>query len=143
MHRTSDSIVDIRSLDRVPLRIVALGAKGRGVIAERRIEPGEIVERSPVIIVPEADRAAVDRSNVGNYIVMWEHGTTANDFGTGKGRAAIVLGFASLVNHSDTPNCDFVRHIEALALDLFTVRTIEAGEELTIDYGTALWFTPG
>ena len=54
----------------------------------------------------------------------------------------VVLGFASLVNHADAPNCDFVRYIDALALDLVALRTIEAGEELTIDYGLTLWFAP-
>jgi SET domain-containing protein len=54
----------------------------------------------------------------------------------------VVLGYASLVNHSTTPNCDTVRHIEALAHDLIALRPIASGEELTIDYGMALWFTP-
>jgi SET domain-containing protein len=53
-----------------------------------------------------------------------------------------VLGFTSLVNHSDSPNCDFIRYIEALALDLIAIRHIPAGEELTIDYGLTLWFAP-
>jgi SET domain-containing protein len=53
-----------------------------------------------------------------------------------------VLGFSSLINHSDDPNCRFIRHIEALALDTIATRTIRAGEELTFDYGMELWFTP-
>ena len=53
-----------------------------------------------------------------------------------------MLGFASLMNHSSDPNCDFVRYIEALALDLFALRDIAAGEELRFDYGMTLWFTP-
>ncbi len=136
-------MVEVHSAQRVPLRVAAVAGRGRGVVAERRIEAGELVERSPVLIIPEADRAAVDPTNVGNYIFMWEHGTTAEDLCTGKGRAAVVLGFASLVNHADAPNCDFVRYIDALALDLVALRTIEAGEELTIDYGLTLWFAPG
>ena len=54
----------------------------------------------------------------------------------------MVLGYTSLVNHSPEPNCDIVRYIDALALDLVAVRPIAAGEELTIDYGLTLWFTP-
>lgn len=92
--------------------------------------------------MPEAERAVVDATNVGNYIFMWEHDTVAEDLYSKKGRAAIVLGFTSLVNHSASPNCDFVRYIEALALDLFAIRDIAAGEELTFDYGLTLWFTP-
>ena len=142
MHRTSRDAVTVHSAGRVPLRVLALGARGRGVVAERAIAAGELVERAPVLIIPEADRAAVDPTNVGNYIFLWEHDTVAQDLYTGRGRAAVVLGYTSLVNHSDTPNCDFVRHIDALALELFAVRDMAAGEELTIDYGLTLWFTP-
>ena len=119
-----------------------MGGKGRGVVAERDIVAGELVERAPVLIVPEADRTGVDRTNLGNYIFMWEHDTVAEDLYAQKGRAAVVLGFASLLNHASDPNCDFVRYIDALALDLVAVRDIRVGEELTIDYGLTLWFTP-
>jgi SET domain-containing protein len=142
MHKTSRADVVVRGTDRVPLRIAPMGSKGRGVVAERDIVAGELVERAPVLIVPEADRVGVDRTNLGNYIFMWEHDTVAEDLYMQKGRAAVVLGFASLINHSGSPNCDFVRYIDALALDLVALRGIRAGEELTIDYGLTLWFTP-
>jgi uncharacterized protein len=132
----------VRSCQRVPLRVVDLGRRGRGVVAERRIAAGELVERAPVVIIPHAERAAVDPTNVGNYIFLWEPGTTGQDLYRQEGRAAIVLGFASLVNHSAEPNCAFTRHFEALALDLHAIRTIEAGEEITFDYGMTLWFEP-
>ena len=139
---TSSKPVDIDSMQRVPLRIAHLGRRGRGVVAGRRIAAGELVERAPVIVVPEEDRAAVDASSVGAHIFMWEHGTTGEDIYSRKGRAAVVLGFASLVNHAADPNCRLVRHIEALALDLIALRDIEDGEELTFDYGMTLWFEP-
>ena len=142
MHETSRTHVVVRSTDRVPLRIALMGGKGRGVVAERDITAGELVERAPVLIVPEADRAGIDRTSLGNHIFMWEHDTVAEDLYTQKGRAAVVLGVASLLNHSGDPNCDFVRYIDALALDLVAIRDIKAGDELTIDYGLTLWFTP-
>jgi SET domain-containing protein len=142
MHETSRAEVVVRSTDRVPLRIALMGGKGRGVVAERDITAGELVERAPVLIVPEADRAGIDRTSLGNHIFMWEHDTVAEDLYTQRGRAAVVLGVASLLNHSGDPNCDFVRYIDALALDLVAIRDIKAGDELTIDYGLTLWFTP-
>jgi SET domain-containing protein len=142
MHRTSREAVVVHGGARAPLRVVSLGGRGRGVVAERAIAPGELVERAPVLVIPEADRASVDPTNVGNYIFMWEHDTVAQDLYSRKGRAAVVLGYTSLVNHADAPNCDFIRYIDALALDLVAVRPIAPGEELTIDYGLTLWFTP-
>jgi hypothetical protein len=132
----------VRSGQRVPLRVVHLGKRGRGVVAERRIAAGELVERSPVLIIPHEQRAAVDPTNVGNYIFLWEPGTTGEDLYRQEGRAAIALGYTSLVNHSPEPNCAFTRHFEALALDLYAIRGIEEGEEITFDYGMTLWFEP-
>jgi uncharacterized protein len=132
----------IHSRQRVPLRVVELGARGRGAMAERRIEAGELVERSPVLIIRHEQRAAVDPTNVGNYIFLWEAGTTGQDLYKQEGRAAIVLGYTSLVNHSAAPNCTFIRHFDELALDLVASRDIAAGEEITFDYGMTLWFTP-
>ena len=141
MHRTSRDAVTVHG-NRVPLRVVQAGRRGRGVVAEREISQGQLIERAPVLIIPEAARAAVDQTNVGNYIFMWEHDTVGQDLYSQKGRAAVVLGYTSLVNHSPEPNCDTVRYIDAFALDLVALRPIAAGEELTIDYGLTLWFTP-
>jgi SET domain-containing protein len=127
---------------RVPLRVVDFGRRGRGVVAGRRIEAGELVERSPVLIIPHAQRAAIDPTNVGNYIFLWEPGTTGQDIYRQEGRAAIALGYTSLVNHSARPNCAFTRHFDALVLDLHALREIEPGEEITFDYGMTLWFEP-
>ena len=127
---------------RAPLRITYMGRRGRGVVADRRVEQGELVERSPVLVIPHADRAAVDPTVVFTYVFMWEHGTVEEDLYKHQGRAAIALGFTSLLNHSHAPNCAFIRHIDDLAIDLVALRAIEAGEELTIDYQMTLWFTP-
>jgi uncharacterized protein len=124
------------------LRIAQLGRRGRGVIADARLARGRLVERSPVLVIPHADRAATDGTVVFTYVFMWEHGTVEEDLYRHQGRAAIALGYTSLLNHSYAPNCGFFRHIDDLAIDLVALRDIEAGEELTIDYQMPLWFTP-
>jgi len=140
VHKTSPEIVSVENASGA-MRVIPFG-DGRGVEALRAIRAGEVIERSPVILVPEHDRVAVDASNVGSYIFMWEHDTTGEDLYSQKGRAAVVLGYTSLINHSPDPNCTIVRYIDALAIDLIALRDIAAGEELRIDYHMTLWFTP-
>ena len=132
----------VRSSLRAPLRVVPIGGRGRGVVGEAAIPGGTLVERSPVLVIPASDRAAVDPSIVFTYVFMWEHDTVEEDLYRHEGRAAIALGFTSLLNHSYAPNCDFVRHIDELVIDLVAARDIAPGEELTIDYQMTLWFTP-
>jgi len=132
----------IDSSQRLPLRIKVMGQRGRGVVAAAQIHKGDLVERSPVLIIPASDRAATDATVVFTYVFMWEHNTVEEDLYRHQGRAAIALGYTSLLNHSYTPNCKFVRHIDELIIDLIALRDIEAGEELTIDYQMTLWFTP-
>lgn len=116
------------------------GGKGRGVVALRDIPAGATIERSPVLIIPDQDRATTDATVVFTYVFMWEHGTTEQDLYDGKGRAGIALGLSSLLNHSYTPTAIFIRHIDALELELKTCRAVKAGEEITIDYQMKLWF---
>jgi hypothetical protein len=135
-------LLPLHSLQRVPLRIGRFGARGRGVVADRAIAAGTLIERSPVLVIPPRDRAATDGSIVFTYVFMWEHGTVEEDLYKHEGRSAIALGYTSLLNHSYTPNCEFIRHIDELMIDLVALRDIAAGEELTIDYQMTLWFTP-
>ena len=132
----------VRSSQRLPLRVLQMGKRGRGVVAEADIQAGTLIERSPVLVIPAGDRAAVDPTIVFTYVFMWEHDTVEEDLYRHEGRSAIALGYTSLLNHSYTPNCDFIRHIDEFAIDLVAHRDIAAGEELTIDYQMTLWFTP-
>jgi hypothetical protein len=134
--------VPVRSTDRLLLRIATMGPRGRGVLADAPIGKGELVERSPVLVIPHQDRAAVDGTIVFTYVFMWEHDTIEEDLYRHEGRAAIALGFTSLLNHSYAPNCTFIRHIDEFVIDLVALRDIAPGEELTIDYQMTLWFTP-
>ena len=127
---------------RARLSISDFGRRGRGVVAEETIEPGRLVERSPVLIIPSDDRAAVDKTVIFTYVFMWEHHTVEQDLYKHSGRAAIALGYTSLLSHSSNPNCGFVRHIDELFIDVFAKRLIQVGEELTIDYQMTLWFDP-
>jgi SET domain-containing protein len=137
-NRGSTPNLDIRA----PLAIVNFTDRGRGIVAVEDIEPGRLVERSPVLIIPSADRHAVDKTVIFTYVFMWEHHTVEEDLYKHRGRSAIALGYTSLLSHSFEPNCNFVRHIDELFIDVFAKRHIRAGEELTIDYQMTLWFDP-
>lgn len=124
------------------LGVVDFGDRGRGIVALENIEQGQLIERSPVLIIPADERLAVDGTVIFTYVFMWEHNTVEQDLYDHRGRSAIALGFTSLLSHSFDPNCTFVRHIDALLIDVFAKRAIKAREELTIDYQMTLWFDP-
>src|SRR4051794_29594027 len=147
--QTSDTEVERRrpeatfsTAQRAQLTVRDFGARGRGIVALEDIEPGRLVERSPVLVIPSEQRLAVDNTIIFTYVFMWEHHTVEQDLYKHSGRSAIALGYTSLLSHSYEPNCIFVRHIDALFIDVFAKRRIPAGEELTIDYQMTLWFDP-
>lgn len=112
------------------LKLVPIDGKGRGVIATRPINRGKLVEASPVIRMKKADR--LDRSTVlSHYPFEWNDPPYVQAF---------PLGFAGLLNHSDTPNCKIESDIKGEVLCTYALRHIAAGEELTWDYGIPPWF---
>ena len=127
---------------RAVLAVRDFGLRGRGIVALENIEPGRLIERSPVLIIPSEERVAVDNTVIFTYVFMWEHHMLEEDLYQHRGRSAIALGYTSLLSHSYEPNCIFVRHIDELFIDVFAKRRIRRGEELTIDYQMTLWFDP-
>jgi uncharacterized protein len=127
---------------RGPFAVAEFGERGRGIVALEDIKYGQLIERSPVLIIPANERRMVDGTVIFTYVFMWEHNTVEQDLYDHQGRSAIALGYTSLLSHSFEPNCNFVRHIDALLIDIVAKRAITAGEELTIDYQMTLWFDP-
>jgi SET domain-containing protein len=117
-----------------------IDGKGRGVIALCDIPAGTVIERCPVLIIPDHDRVRSDATVVFTYVYMWEHGTSEQDLYAGTGRAGIALGLSSLLNHSYMPNATFTRLIDTLELELRTSQAVPRGGEITIDYQMKLWF---
>ena len=112
------------------LKLVPIEGKGRGVITTRPINRGKLVEASPVIRMKKVDR--LDRSTVlSHYPFEWNDPPYVQ---------ACPLGFAGLLKHSETPNCKIESDIKGEVLCTYTLRNIEAGEELTWNYGIPAWF---
>lgn len=101
--------------------------KGRGVFATKQIEKDIVVEKSPVLLLsPETSEEILTLTGLDHYCYDFD------------GRTAIALGFGSLFNHSDTPNCDWYEVCNTIVF--ITNQTVKANEEITIDYGVELWF---
>jgi hypothetical protein len=110
--------------------------KGRGVFARAPIPAGTVIERAPVVIVPQQERPLLDRTILHDYYFQWDDGPEP------AGRGAVALGLVSLCNHSPGPNARAQRNPTRLTLDLVALAPIAPGEEITVDYGCDLWFEP-
>ncbi|MEO6547380.1 MAG: SET domain-containing protein-lysine N-methyltransferase [Ferruginibacter sp.] len=113
------------------------GAKGRGVFTSKRIGAGKVVEISPVIVMSGEDRQHLDKTPLHNYIFEW---------GENKDKCCMSLGLVAVYNHSYESNCEYFMDYEADTILVKSVRRIEKGEELTINYNgdwnneNKLWF---
>ncbi|WP_274310032.1 SET domain-containing protein [Solibacillus daqui] len=118
-----------------PICIKDTGKYGKGIYATRDIKKDELIEVSPVIILPKGDWKYLKKTSLLYYSFYW-----------GKNDTAIALGFGSLFNHSYTPNTNFENNTENLSIDFYALNDILMGEELTINYNgdlenkSPLWF---
>ncbi len=107
------------------LYIDSVGKKGRGVFTNERISRGTIVEVSPVIVMEKADREYLDHTLLHDYIFEW---------GKDNDKCCMALGWIPIYNHSYTSNCEYFMDFEDHTIFIKTVRMVQKGEELTINY---------
>ena len=112
-------------------------AKGKGMFTNELILADTIIEIAPVIVMPAADRVLLDKTLLHDYIFEW---------GTDKTQCCMALGFVPIYNHSYNSNCEYFMDYSTNTIMLKTVRNIETGEEVFINYNgdfndkAALWF---
>ena len=112
-------------------------AKGKGMFTNELILADTIIEIAPVIVMPAPDRLLLDKTLLHDYIFEW---------GTDKTQCCMALGFVPIYNHSYNSNCEYFMDYSTNTIMLKTVKNIEAGEEVFINYNgdfndkTALWF---
>ncbi|HEY0107126.1 MAG TPA: SET domain-containing protein-lysine N-methyltransferase [Rhizomicrobium sp.] len=112
-----------------------LAGRGRGVIAKASIAKDEVIEVSPVLPLALADSEC---PGLNDYSLAWGEDAPG---GLGPQKdCAIGLGYLCLYNHAEAPNVTFDHRYDAEEIAVVALRDIEAGEELTIDYGVPLWF---
>ena len=103
------------------------GRYGRGVFATRAFAKGDAVEACPTLEL-HGDNVT---GRLGDYV-----------FGSAESEDNVVLplGYGMLYNHSYEANCEYVQDGPEV-ITFITTRDVEAGEELTIDYGEEWWST--
>lgn len=111
--------------------------KGRGVFTNADIDPGTVIEISPVIVMGLEDRKLLDQTLLHDYIFEWGHD---------QDQCCMALGYIPLYNHSYGSNCEYTMDYDEQLISVKTVRPIKAGEELFINYNgdwnneTPVWF---
>lgn len=111
--------------------------KGKGVYTHSPIAAGVIIEVSPVIVMEKEDRVNLDKTLLHDYIFEW---------GEDRDKCCMALGFIPMYNHSYKSNCEYFMDYEEETIFVKTVRAVEKGEELTINYNgdwddeTRVWF---
>ena len=110
---------------------------GRGVYTAETIAPDTEVEVSPVIVMSADDRTHLDKTALHDYIFEW---------GALKDKCCMALGLVPIYNHSYSSNCEYFMNYDEDVILVKTVRLIEKGEELTINYNgdwddkSKIWF---
>lgn len=99
--------------------------KGRGVFTLEKLPPRKVVEISSVLVMDPDARALLDQTALHDYIFDW---------GAADGFCCVAWGYVSLYNHSYESNCEYFMDYETGTITIKTVRTIQPGEELTINY---------
>ncbi len=111
--------------------------KGRGVFTRERIPANTNIETAPVIVMEMNDRQQLDKTLLHDYIFEW---------GKQKDKCCMALGLIPIYNHSYKSNCEYFMDFNDDTITVKTVRIIEKGEELTINYngdwndGKKIWF---
>jgi SET domain-containing protein len=111
--------------------------KGNAVFARSPIPADTVIEVAPVIVMDKKDREHLDKTLLHDYIFEW---------GEQKDKCAMALGWVPVYNHSYTSNCEYFMDYTDNTIMVKTVRAIDPGEELTINYNgdwndtTPVWF---
>ncbi len=112
---------------------------GWGVFADVPIEADTHIESAPGISVPgeilrlcyyilTSDGIPPDQLVLDQYGIGWP-----ND------RVLFPLGWVGLYNHAEDPSAEFVFLLEPNTVGIRSIRPIQAGEEITVNYGEEWW----
>ncbi|MCX6204062.1 MAG: SET domain-containing protein-lysine N-methyltransferase [Bacteroidetes bacterium] len=99
--------------------------RGRGVFTTQAIASGTTIEIAPVLVFDPTQRLKLEETLLYDYIFEW---------GEDEKSAIIALGYVSIYNHAIKANCRYDMDYEFETITIITIKDIEAGEELFINY---------
>lgn len=108
---------------------------GLGVFAASPKRARQVLEISPVLVVPQEQVAALEQTSLGTYYFQWP-----------LAGAALALGYGSLFNHSYHPNALHQLDVDNDLIVFTACAPIAVNEEITINYNgdpadlSAVWF---
>lgn len=111
--------------------------RGRGVFTTEDIPANTTIEISPVLVLSQEERQKVEQTLLFDYIFEW---------GEEMKGACVALGYISVYNHSYTANCIYEMDFEHELMHIKTIKPVNAGEELFINYNAEpddtqpIWF---
>nr|QFG74066.1 MAG: SET domain protein [Megaviridae environmental sample] len=98
--------------------------RGTGVFATRDFKIGDIVEKCPIIKIPNG---MTKNTDLHDYVFSGRDGATN-----------VVLGYAMMYNHSNTPNVSY-RELDDGSFTFTATREIKRNEEIFDNYGAHWW----
>jgi uncharacterized protein len=108
---------------------------GRGVFATEDVAAEVLLMTAPLLLIPGGQRQHLAKTVVDDYVYEWDE----------DGTAALVLGISSMINHATDPNAFLWLIPDDTSAELWSVRAIAKGEEITVSYraegpDSPLWF---
>ena len=107
------------------LFVAQTGEMGFGIFTSENIDAGTIIETAPVIVLSKDERKLLDQTLLHDYIFEW---------GKDSRQCCMALGYVPVYNHSYRSNCEYEMDFENEIIKIKTIRKIEEGEELFINY---------
>lgn len=125
----------IDTSSKVFLSVSKIPTLGRGVFAKADICKDEVIERCPIILLPDYETSVIEQSQLVNYTYF---------FGKHKNKPCLVLGYGSLYNHSRKPNAIYKSDLKEQIVEFIAIEKIEKGKEIFVNYSKGskldLWF---
>ena len=115
--------------------------KGKGAFAKKDIKKGTVIEIANVILIPNKEYKKIKQTVLYDYCFIWDDPKHRPEF-----ENAITLSISQFLNHSYEPNVQYLYDYENKAIEYKTIKKINKGEELTVNYNglvddkSPVWF---